>query len=166
MSINHHLKAEMKNTWTICILINTLLLFNPCFTFWWEKGGQMPSKLAQRHQKTSWIYPNFVLRRSFLARLNNVHDELLYYPLCWRRHRRLQMLKFYDKVFRTSLFPNPLMDLVHIWYGDRYWSKILQGTTPTPVQGHRLRIFMLKFYVKVLGPHYLQTLWWIWFMFG
>ena len=24
----------------------------------------------------------------------------------------------------------------------------------------------VKFYVKFLGPHYFQTLWWIWFMFG
>ena len=29
-------------------------------------------------------------------------------------------LKFYVKVFRTSLFPNPMMDLVHVWYDDRY----------------------------------------------
>ena len=43
------------------------------------------------------------------------------------------MLKFYVEVFRTSLFPNPLMDLVHVWYDDRYWSKILRGTIYTPV---------------------------------
>ena len=28
------------------------------------------------------------------------------------------MLKFYIKVFRTSLFPNPMMDLVPVWYDD------------------------------------------------
>ena len=27
---------------------------------------------------------------------------------------RIFMLKFYVKIFRTSLFPNPLMDLVHV----------------------------------------------------
>ena len=25
------------------------------------------------------------------------------------------------------------MDLVHVWYDDEHWSKILQGTIPTPV---------------------------------
>ena len=38
--------------------------------------------------------------------------------------------------------------------------------SPTPYmtlgQGHGLRIFMLKF----LGPHYFQTIWYIWFIFG
>ena len=38
----------------------------------------------------------------FLARLNNVQEELMYY------YQRPQMLKFYIKVFRTALFPNPI----------------------------------------------------------
>ena len=25
------------------------------------------------------------------------------------------------------------MDLVHVWYGDRYWSKIFHSTIPTPI---------------------------------
>ena len=48
--------------------------------------------------------------KTFLARLNKVHRELLYYPRVSRE--RPQMLKFYVKIFRTSLFPNPLMNLV------------------------------------------------------
>ena len=40
-----------------------------------------------------------------------------------------------------------------IWYDERYWSKILFTTIPSPGhdlgQGHRLRNFMLKFYIKV-----------------
>ena len=95
-----------------------------------------------------WIL--FDVWPSLLARLNNVQEGLLYY----RRHRHPQMLKFYVKVFTTSLFPNSLMDLIHIWYDDRYWSKILQGTIPTPRtwswgQSNRLRMFMLKFCVTV-----------------
>ena len=34
-----------------------------------------------------------------------------------------------------------MMDLVHVWYDDRYWSKILQGTIPTTV--HDLRTSLL-----------------------
>ena len=34
------------------------------------------------------------------------------------------MLKFYVKVFRTSLFLNPEMDLVNACNDDRFWSKI------------------------------------------
>ena len=65
----------------------------------------------------------------FLACLNNVHRELLYYR--WRWHP--QILKFYVKDFRTSLFPNSMMDLVHVWYDDGYWSKISHSTIPTPI---------------------------------
>ena len=64
------------------------------------------------------------------------------------------------KVFRTSLIPNPMMDLVHVWYDDRYWSKILHSTIPIPI--HDLKV---KVTDKVLGPHCFQTLWYICFMF-
>ena len=43
--------------------------------------------------------------------------------------------------------------LNHIWYDERYWSKILFSTIPTPGhdlgQGHRLRNFMIQFDIKV-----------------
>ena len=47
-----------------------------------------------------------------------------------RSHTYNFMLKFYVKDFKTSLFPNPVMYFIHVWYDDRYWSKILQGTIP------------------------------------
>ena len=72
--------------------------------------------------------------------------------LCW---------SFTLKVLGPHYFPNPEMDLVHVWYDDRYWLNILRGTIPTQV--HDL---MLKFSLICLGPHYFQTLWWIKFMFG
>ena len=56
----------------------------------------------------------------------------------------LDMLKFNVKVFRTSLFPNPLMDLVYIWYGDRYWSKILFSTIPTPMHDLKVKVTDLE----------------------
>ena len=81
------------------------------------------------------------------------------------------MLKFYVKVFRTSLFPDPMMDLVHVWYDDRYWSKILFSTIPTPIHDLKVKVTDLElscksFTLKFLGPHYFQTLRWIWFIFG
>ena len=79
----------------------------------------------------------------FLACLNNVHRELLYYR--WRWHP--QILKFYVKDFRTSLFPNSMMDLVHVWYDDEYWSKISHSTIPTPI--HDLKVQMTKIYIPV-----------------
>ena len=45
----------------------------------------------------------------------------------------LLCISFALKVFRTSLFPNPMMDLVHVCYDDRYRSKILHSTIPTPI---------------------------------
>ena len=46
---------------------------------------------------------------------------------------RIFMLKFYVNVFRTSLFPNPLMDLVYVRYMYEAidWSNILHSTIPT-----------------------------------
>ena len=72
---------------------------------------------------------------------------------------RSWILKLHVKVlrqrFKMTLFPNPTTNFVHVWYDGRYWSKFLHRTIFTPTtslqaQGHRLRSFMLKFYVKVL----------------
>ena len=57
-------------------------------------------------------------------------------------NRRPQM--FYVKVFRTSLFPNSFMDLVYIWYDDRYWSKILFSTIPTLMHDLRVKVTDLE----------------------
>ena len=78
-----------------------------------------------------------------LARLNEVHRELLYYPRRWHWRQRPQMLKFYVKVFRTS-FSNPLMELVYIWYDDRYWSKILFCTIVIPMHDLKVKVTDLE----------------------
>ena len=66
------------------------------------------------------------------------------------------MLKFHVEVFRTSLFPIPLTDLVYVWYmyEDLDCPNILHSTIPTHymISGSRsrnLNFFMLKFYSKV-----------------
>ena len=47
------------------------------------------------------------------------------------------------------------MDLIHVWYDDRYWSQILHDAIPTPMYDFKAKVllwtwtFMLKFYVKV-----------------
>ena len=48
------------------------------------------------------------------------------------------------KVFRTLLFPNPTMDLVHVWYDDRYWSKILHSTIPIPIHDLKVKVTDLE----------------------
>ena len=55
------------------------------------------------------------------------------------------MLKFYVKVFRTSLFPNPVVYLFHVWYDDRCWSKILCSTIPDPVYDFKVKVTDLEF---------------------
>ena len=45
------------------------------------------------------------------------------------------------------------MDLVHVWYDDRYWSKILRSTIPIPIHDLQVKatdLEFLDFYVKVL----------------
>ena len=39
---------------------------------------------------------------------------------------------FCVKVYKTSYFKDPLMDLVHIWHDGRYRSKIFISTIPIP----------------------------------
>ena len=80
------------------------------------------------------------------------------------------MLKFCIKVFRTSLFPNPMMDLVRVWHDDRYWSKILHSAIPNPIHDLKVKIMdlelsCLSFTLKFLGPHCFQTLSYICFVF-
>ena len=82
-------------------------------------------------------------------------------------------LRSRSQVFRTSLFPNPMMDLVHIWCDDRYWSTILHSAISTSIHHFKVKVtdlellcqsLALKFFV--LEPHCFQTLLRIWFMFG
>ena len=47
-------------------------------------------------------------------------------------------------VFRTSLFPNPMMDLVHVWYDYTYCSKILFSTIPTPIHDLKVKVTDLE----------------------
>ena len=63
-----------------------------------------------------------------------------------------------------------MMDLVYVWYDDRYWSKILHRIIPTPIYDLKVKVTDLElscssFMLKFLGPHCFQTLWYICFMF-
>ena len=63
-------------------------------------------------------------------------------------------VKVFVKVFKTTLNPNLVTDLIHLLYDDTYWSTFLRSTNPQHPrscqgQEHRLRILMLKFYTKV-----------------
>ena len=44
-------------------------------------------------------------------------------------------VKVFVKVFKTSLFPNRIMDLIQLWYDYTFWSKILRSSIPTTL-GH------------------------------
>ena len=84
---------------------------------------------------------------------------------------RTFMSKFCVKVFRTSLFPNPMMDSVHVRCDNRYWSRISHSVIPISIHHFKVKVTDLEllcqsFVLMFLGPHCFQTLWWIWFMFG
>ena len=49
------------------------------------------------------------------------------------------------KVFKTSLFPNLTTDLLHLWYDDTYWSKILCSTIPTTLVHVKVKVLDLEF---------------------
>ena len=63
-------------------------------------------------------------------------------------------VKVFVKVFKTSLFPNLITDLIHLWYDDTYWSKILRSTipphphpppTPPPLDHVKVKVTDLEF---------------------
>ena len=58
------------------------------------------------------------------------------------------------KLFKTSHFPNCVMDLVHIWWDDRYKSKVSFSNTPAHANDLKIKvtdfeILQIKYYVKV-----------------
>ena len=61
-------------------------------------------------------------------------------------------VEVFVQVFKTSLFPNLITNLIHLWYDFTYWSKILRSTIPTTLGHVKVKVtdlvFMLKFYVK------------------
>ena len=88
-----------------------------------------------------------------------VPDDILIFSSPEQRSRRAIVLtsaaalasasrnvEVFIKVFKTSLFPNLITDLIHLWYDDTYWSKILHSTIPNPLSYVKV---MLKVYAKV-----------------
>ena len=60
------------------------------------------------------------------------------------------MLKFYVKVFMTSLFLNSVLCLFHVWHSDRCWSKILCSTIPNPIHVFKVKVTDLEILIDVL----------------
>ena len=63
------------------------------------------------------------------------------------------------------------MDFVHVWYGDRYLSKILCSNIPTSLHDLKVKVLDLEFLclsfaLKFLGPYYFQTVGWILFIYS
>ena len=54
-----------------------------------------------------------------------------------------QHLQFCVKVSKNLHFASHMMDLVYIWYDDRYWSKVLFTTIPIPT--HYLKVKVTDF---------------------
>ena len=54
-------------------------------------------------------------------------------------------VEVFVKVFKTSLFPSLITDLLHLWYDDTYWSKILHSTIPTTLGHVKVKVTDLEF---------------------
>ena len=54
-------------------------------------------------------------------------------------------VEVFVKVFKTSLFPNLITDLIHLWYDYIYWSKILRNTIPTTLSHVKVKVTDLEF---------------------
>ena len=116
-------KQKQKKTEKIKIRMS------PATNFAWRFKGKLHNIIHLFVVKLSYFIIN-----EFLAYLNNVHGELLYYPLVAAASASTN-IKVFVKVFKTSLFPNLITDLIYLWFDDTYWSKILRNTIPT-ILGH------------------------------
>ena len=54
-------------------------------------------------------------------------------------------VKVFVNVFKTSLFPNLITDLIHLQYDDTYWSKILRSTILTTIGHAKVKVTDLEF---------------------
>ena len=54
-------------------------------------------------------------------------------------------VKVFVKVFKTSLNPNLTTDLIHLWYDDTYWSKLLCSTIPSTLGHVKVKVTDLEF---------------------
>ena len=61
-------------------------------------------------------------------------------PLPMASRSKLRTKKFYFKCFKSSFFPNHMIDLVHIWNDIRYWFKVLFIITPTHAYDLKVKV--------------------------
>ena len=54
-------------------------------------------------------------------------------------------VKVFVKDFKTTLFPNLITDLIHLWNDNTYWSKILRSTIPTTLDHVKVKVTDLEF---------------------
>ena len=54
-------------------------------------------------------------------------------------------IKVFTKIFKTSLFPNIITNLIHLWYDSTYWSKILCSIIPTTLGHVQVKVTDLEF---------------------
>ena len=86
-----------------------------------------------------------------------VQEVLLHYA----RHRHPHKVTVLGNVFKTSFFPNHMMDLVYIWYNNRYRSKGFQTRSMTL----RSRSQTLKILHKIFTTNFFQHNDLVWFIF-
>ena len=67
--------------------------------------------------------------------------------LTWSFHVKVHAFK----VYKISLHPNLMLDLVNIWYDDRYWSGILSALSPPLLLTLRSRSQTYDFHSKVFA---------------
>ena len=53
-------------------------------------------------------------------------------------------VKVFVKVFKTSIFPNLITDLIHLWYDDTYWSKILPSSILTTLVHVKVKVTVMQ----------------------
>ena len=122
----HHFKVKVTDLELLCQSFALKCLAPHCFQTLW------------------WIWFMFGVMIDTGPKFHTVPSPPPYITVRSWSQTELLCQSFALKVFRTSLFPNTMMDLVHVWYDDRYWSKILHSTIPTPIHDLKVKVMYLE----------------------
>ena len=63
-------------------------------------------------------------------------------------------VKVFIKDFKTSLFPNLITDLIHLWFDDTYWSKILPSSVLNPLVHVKVKVTVVKIYMSKFNVNF------------
>ena len=108
-------------------------------------GWTRPAILAASKRRGVNVFISSVSSLSFISSPAQRSQRAIVLPPSLVSMSVSTNVKVFIKVFKTSLFPNLITDLLQLWYDDTYWSKILHSTIPTTLGHVKVKVTDLEF---------------------